>query len=736
VQKAFLILLIFICSGGYFYACSEAPVDEETNYLGEFTQSDRAGKADDINGAVAIPISADYSDTAVWEVYNDWQDFDTPEANKAGPAWSQDSGLDWDQKYHLWVKSLPKIEDEDIYKNKYVTFSITNPQGKTLPAPVLDCSEVAMFLRVTFASWYHLPFFMEAKDSRGTRVFMGHFGWRTASGRYANSPRFKTAYQDFGDGEYNESIWPRDEKLREKEMYKGDDVQSFLSFDAHVGQYFDELYLNKRVGHFLVLLLGSFNSKNLSDAANTFNLQPEAIKEGDFVLERWARDGVGHTMVVKSVEPGKKEGSLRVEHVSGSMPRRQPRWMGDIKTLLYFITDETGSLEYNEEGDQYVKLGGGLKRWRVATQENGFYANTILPSDVAYWINSSDYQALGARPKKFEEILEVSDVDKYIEVLISLIEDSRFRLLYHPSSCSARIWREKVFGRLYKVLADERGLSTKEVDIQYRRLEDYVFAELAYTQSKTCCWNSTSYLMYQIIMTYSHDKLRTEPVCQTPTVFKYEFGYDVFKDYAERLGLDWAWTKWSEDESCPQRGVAQDMEALHEWTDFCEIRDSMIISPDYCCYLDYETEQESDYATMVSQAKHGQKFAYGPAHICSFDDIDYYEFGFAHDVDTDPESINFSVSLNSTNPLSEYEVFVIYKSDYSNGSFVCGGNSIVSSHDTNSGCKNTLTEVPVVTDFILSGWGNDDLSGMFYIIVKHLNDYAICDSYELTVDIK
>ena len=61
-----------------------------------------------------------------------------------------------------------------------------------------------------------------------------------------------------------------------------------------------------------------------------------------------------------------------------------------------------------------------------------------------------------------------------------------------PASCSARENREKAFRNLYELAQRAFGQTPRQVDEQHRILDDYVFAELVYTQSKTCCWNSTT----------------------------------------------------------------------------------------------------------------------------------------------------------------------------------------------------------------------------------------------------
>jgi hypothetical protein len=60
----------------------------------------------------------------VWSVKNQWEDTDTTAAKEAGIAWEVDSGLNWDQKYHLWVQSMERTAGHDTY---YDTFTLTTP---------------------------------------------------------------------------------------------------------------------------------------------------------------------------------------------------------------------------------------------------------------------------------------------------------------------------------------------------------------------------------------------------------------------------------------------------------------------------------------------------------------------------------------------------------------------------------------------------------------------------------
>jgi hypothetical protein len=611
MKRKLIWLIVPLLAGAMICACAE---DEgETEFYGEFDLVNDFNKADG-PGIPAVPVSADDSNTAVWEVYNDWGDTDTTEARKSGLAWQANSGLNWNEKYALWVAGLPKV---DGHSGSYKTFEITNPQGKTIVAPVLECAEVAYFLRATFASWYHLPFFCEAVDSNRTRVFFGHFGWRTASGRYKNSNKFKSWYTDYSNGSYTEANWPRDTKLRGKKLYgANDDFQPFIGDDARAGAYFDEMFLNKRVGHFLILFLSNFGSIHLADSGNTFNIKAEAIKQGDVLLERWQRRGIGHTLVVKTVEPGRTEGKLIAELVSGSMPRRQPKWEDETASKRYFTMDATGGEGTNYDDEEYAKLGGGLKRWRVARAQGGFYVNTMLPEDLDNWISSTNYAAIAARPGQFEELLDKLDPEDMRDALLVIIEDKRAHLRDHPASCSARIGREEAFDELYELMQTRFSTGKLQVDKDYRKFEDYVFAELIYQESKTCCWNSTTRAMYDIAMDFNTAYVREGGGCQSPVVFMNNNGYGTFSDHANSLGRGAEWVDWSEDESCPQRNVSADTEAEHAWTDFCTIIDDLM-GPTDCQDDSYEENDLRGGAASIADG------SYADLMICD-EDHDWY----------------------------------------------------------------------------------------------------------------
>ncbi len=534
-------------------------------------------KEDSLSGRKGLPTSVEGGSTQVWDIKNAWTDTDTANAKKAGVAWGEDSGLTWDEKYGAWIKSMEKIDSESYFK----TYRFVTPYGKTLPAPAVECAETLIFLRATFASWYHLPFILEATDRHGKPLYLGHFGFRTDGGKYANSPNFKSAYKDHEHlaGSWETDGWPKDTKLRGRKLGGSqDDFQDFLYEGARAGAYFDEIFLNKRVGYFMVYALSYFGSMNLADPKNTFNLDPKAVREGDGLLERWQRRGIGHTLVVKNVTRH-TEDALEVELVSGSMPRRQGKWESASASKSYFVNTYTGGPELDDDGKPYARLGGGLKRWRIPQKVNGRWRNNVPPQDADVHVNSRDFEAIGARLATFERILREVTPDEKRDVLHAQIEDARNHLRQYPASCSARIRREEAFDKLYDLESEHFGRTRKQVDAEVRMLEDYVFAELEYEDSKTCCWNSTTSAMYDIAMLKARSDTEDHSAseCREPTVFKNaDGGYGVFKAFADTLGRADEWVAWSEDEPCAQRDVQDDTEADHEWTPWCSVGQTLL----------------------------------------------------------------------------------------------------------------------------------------------------------------
>jgi hypothetical protein len=564
-----------------------APINPESLNVGAegelgkamFGPAEQPGaKEDSLTRSPGPSTSVDTGSAAVWEVSASWTDTDTPAAKAAGIAWPADSGLDWNQKFSAWVQDMRPIDGHNGYGT---TFEMTTPWGKKLPAPALECAETAMFLKATFASWYHLPFFVEAADGR-RRIFLGHFGFIYQDGsRYGSTPAFKSRYKDYSDQAASwESSWPKDDRLRGRKLGGSqDDFQPALFEGARAGAYFDELYLNKRTGWFMIYLLSYFGSVNIADPRNTFNLDPRAIRAGDPLVERWQRTGIGHVFVTKSVE-AISDGRIAAEVVSGSMPRRQPKWENAGSSQDAYTNTYTGGPgeSWGDDGEPYAKLGGGLKRWRMATKRNGKWTNIVPPTDVESWIDSGDLEAIANRLQTFREILGELSIEERRTIATEQIEAAREHLRRYPASCSARERRETAFEKLYDI-EREAGNSRANVDARARTLEDFVFAKLVYQESRTCCWNSSTSGMYEMIMAKAQGEVEnhTTQMCAAPEVFKVtDGGYDTFKAYAASVDRADEWVAWSADESCPQSGTDNDVIAEHGGASWCDVGENIL----------------------------------------------------------------------------------------------------------------------------------------------------------------
>jgi len=529
-----------------------------------FNPSPSLGKEDSPSGIQGISTQYDGGDTQVWEVLNDWADTNTNAARKAGIVWGENSGLDWNEKYALWIREMKRVDSTEYFK----TYELTTPYGKSLPAPAVECAETAIFLRATFASWYHLPFIMEAVDGHGKRIFLGHFGFRTMDGRYVNSANFKTAYRDYSDraDSLESEGWPTDSRLSSRKLGGAqDDEQEMLGTGKHAGAYFDEIFLNKRVGYFMIIALSYYGSINLADSRNTFNLEPKGIREGDVLLERWKATGIGHTLVAKYVDRHADD-AYEVHLVSGSMPRRQGKWEDGPTSKSYFTNDYCG-------GESYEKFGGGLKRWRTPIKQDGRWTSVVPEKDRAYFISSANHSAISARLETFETLLQEVPPEERRAVFLAQIEDSRSHLKNYPASCAARTRREEAFERLYDLESEHSHSPRSVVDAKYRELSDYSLPELEYDSSKTCCWNSSTAAMYEIIMLKAAQEVEdhSPQLCKMPEPFMNDGGYESFRAFAESVGRGGEWVSWSEDENCPQRNVVKDIEKEHAWTPWCRV---------------------------------------------------------------------------------------------------------------------------------------------------------------------
>jgi len=547
-----LAVVLLAACGGTEAVPEEADVDPvvEGNLweAGDAEEPPEPGKADAVLMTRAVPKTADAEATQVWAATRTW-------TNKVdvdfSPYFRRSDNITWNEAFRVFVGKL----ESTTAVNGYRTYKITNPWGKTLPIAALECAEQAMFLRVAFSSWFNLPFFLEAIDGTGKRMFAGHFGFRTLTGVYSNFPRYKTLYKDYTAN--RPATWPKDEKLRAKKLGSYDDVQPMIAPNATIGAYLDELHLNKRVGYFTVHVLLWFGSVNLADPANTFHAKPEGIRPSDILLERWQRAGIGHTLNVKTVQTA-SSGKVSVELASGSMPRRQSVWESPVTSRRYFTNPYTGGPGSSSDGIPYAKLGGGLRRWRTAVVYNNSWVNSVPGDSTGVYINSTNLAAIAARPARFDEILDVADPAARRTELRTALGTTRQYQREHPASCSNREKREALLNDLAQLESEENYWERTETEQHYRSYEDYVFPLLKYERSKTCCWNTTTAAMGQIVVQYNKNRERSSSRCQIPVPFT-AANYGVFKAYAAQIGRGADWRDWSEDEPCPQRTVADDM---------------------------------------------------------------------------------------------------------------------------------------------------------------------------------
>jgi hypothetical protein len=512
------------------------------------------------------PRVAAGSSTEVWAVTNQWADRDTVAAKAAGVAWGANSGLDWEQKFERWISGFRRVPRSGYGH----TIQIPTPYGdRVLNAPTLECAEVAVFLRVTFASWYHLPFFIEGWNSQTRQpLYAGHFGFISRTGaRVGNFPDFRTRYRDNERAWRPGMAWPSDTTLRGYRLGSDDTVPWITSpAGAGAGAFFDEAFLNKRVGYFMRLVLLYFGSVNLADNANMFHAKAETVAPGDLLVERWQRVGIGHVIpVVRVTQP--TMGRFSVDVISGSMPRRQPVWDDPASARRYFTLANTGGEGMANDGTPYAQLGGGLRRWRTAVQRSGQWFNDIAPTERANALEDTDLAGISARPRTFGEILVVPSVAEQRAAILAGISAARMHLRMYPSSCSARTRREDNFEALYRLEEENGGTARAAVDAQHRQLEDAVFAELSYEQSRTCCWNGSNAAMATVILDLAQREQRENAargVCRAPTVFRAEGvgamndGYQRWRTHAATLGRSADWRAWSADEPCAGRTLADD----------------------------------------------------------------------------------------------------------------------------------------------------------------------------------
>jgi hypothetical protein len=558
-RSLFAVVALAVFGSGA--ACSQAADEDDAS--GELGQS-----PDEVREQIPGPVVKS-TDAEVWSADNQWADTNTPNAKKAGVNWGANSGLSWEEKYRKWVGTFTKV---DARPNGYgKTIRITTPYGKTVDGPVLECADVGIWLRMTFSALYHLPFYLTGFDN-GKTIYMGHMGVVDKDGNPVSGfPLFKARYKDFEGRWADGQSWPSDPQLRASHVGQDDSEEGVKIGDSETlaaadgaGAYMDELFLNKRVGWLQHYLDAYFGSANLADGANMFHITPEAVSQGDLLLERWQKNGIGHTLpVMTSITL--PNGKMRVSVASGSMPRRQPNWEDEGSSANYFKSDNCGGVG-NTWGDDAVplaKLGGGIRRWRTPIIRSGRWSNDVPGVDHPFYIEDTNLDAISARPLKFAQLLAEDTPEGARDAALATIDSARRSLHDHPASCSARTKREDAFKELYAVMKNSFQKDQAAVDKEYRQLEDYVYAELEYNASKTCCWNSTTTKMNDLILEFAEKEKETNDaakVCKNPTVFKASGGgkYDTWKTYAATSGKSADWKDWSEDEPCAQKDAAED----------------------------------------------------------------------------------------------------------------------------------------------------------------------------------
>ncbi|MDB4942472.1 MAG: hypothetical protein JWP97_2006 [Labilithrix sp.] len=554
------LTLLALGAGG----CSASAEDEASGAGGEDIGGAAGFSTEAATAVVSGPVAVN-SDAAAWSVTNQWADASTANARKGGIAWGENSGLTWEQKFSKWIESFEQVDNKNGWSK---TIRFMTPWGKKMDGPVLECADTATWLRMTFASWYHLPFYLQGQVN-GKAIYMGHFGVIGSDGNvFAGFPRFQAQYKDYEPSWKAGDAWPADTKLQSKHI-GGDDGaggvdvgDGKLPEGAGAGAYFDKLFLNKRAGYLMVILDGYFGSANLADGVNMFHVKPEAIAPGDALLERFNTNGIGHTLPIMTVEKPSAE-KLRVTVASGSMPRRQAVWEEAGSSAHYFEQDPMGSaaMNYDTPPVPYAKLGGGLRRWRTPVLNGGRWNNIVPVSDRGVYIPDADLAAIGARTERFKVLLAEDTPEAKRDAALTIISAARQNLKNFPASCSTRTKREEGFKMLYEA-SEAMGIARSKVDADNRTLEDYVFAELDYENSKTCCWNSTTSAMASIVLDYAtKEKAAADAAgtCKQPTVFSaHTGGYDLWKNHAESLGKGADWKAWSEDEPCTQRGTVED----------------------------------------------------------------------------------------------------------------------------------------------------------------------------------
>ena len=506
---------------------------------------------DEVRETIAGP-AVKTTNAEAWKATNSW----AGKTAEAGIAWEANSGLSWEEKYHKWVASLELVRGRTTE-----TIAIKTPQGRVLHAPVLECADQGIFFRFVFSAWYQLPFYMTGWVN-GQTVYFGHFGVVNKSGDAVSGfPLYKTRYTNYENTWRAGQAWPKDQALRGRTAGYPDGHEGVLvdgremAAGSTFGTYLDELFLNKAAGHLLSIVVAYYGSANLADGANTYQIKGKAVQGGDVLVERWQKDGIGHTMVVIKDELNPDGVTKKVWGAQGYMPARQAELMPPERFHAMFTNDYCGGegQTYDDPPIPYVKLGGGIRRWRTPINKDGRWSNDVSVADRSNYIEDTNYAALTERFQSWDQVLSAGTPDQAYEIAKDNLAAARRKLELKPASCSSRALRESSWGQLISA-GSAIGKSESEVREENKTLADYVFAELIYNQSKTCCWLTPGPEQYSVIMDYA-EKEQTDAqasgTCKQPTVFRAEDGaYARWKAHASTLGK--TFQDWNQDESpCP-----------------------------------------------------------------------------------------------------------------------------------------------------------------------------------------
>ena len=492
------------------------------------------------------------TDAEAWKATNTW----AGKTAEAGEGWDANSGLTWEEKFQKWMSKFPIVDGRSTK-----TVRIKNPQGKELDAAVLECADQGIFFRYVFSAFYKLPFYMTGWVN-GKTVYMGHFGVVDKNGDPVSGfPSYSTRYKD-NEGSWRAGQpWPKDTALRARDAGYPDSHEGIwvdgqtLPADAHFGTYLDELFLNKRAGHLLAIMVAYYGSGNIADGANSFQLAGKALKGGDMLLERWQKEGIGHTMPIIRVEPNDDGTTMKAWGVQGYMPARQAELLLPERFHAQFKNDYCGGegQTYDTPPVEYVTLGGGLRRWRTPINKDGRWSNDVPVADRADYIEDTNLDALRERFKNWDNVLRTGTPEEAYSIAQDNLKAARDKLKMKPASCSSRSLRESSWNQLIEA-GQKIGKTESDIRSDNKDLSDFVFAELIYNQSKTCCWLKPAEEQYGVIMDYAQkeqDDAAAANTCKAPTVFRQTDGnYDIWKNFAQTQGK--TWLDWTQDEDpCP-----------------------------------------------------------------------------------------------------------------------------------------------------------------------------------------